>query len=149
MSAEPKAVAQYRPDLAFDGGVRRIVEIQLGIVRRVVVVTGVADRRGPAKGAATLYTKMGIDPTQLLHTNTGRPVQLVNKGEPIKDLGADGMPASWKKKFNLDANDTTLAQRDLQGDGYTVMDKYLAGLDPTKKIDWNNPQSNLNTLAVK
>jgi hypothetical protein len=27
------------------------------------------------------------------------------------------------------------------------MDKYLAGLDPTKKIDWNNPQSNINTLA--
>jgi ribosome-associated heat shock protein Hsp15 len=31
------------------------VEIQLGIVRRVVVVTGVADRRGSAKIAATLY----------------------------------------------------------------------------------------------
>ena len=71
------------------------------------------------------------------------------KGEPIKDLGADGIPASWKKKFNLDANDASLAQKDLQGDGYTVMDKYLAGLDPTKKIDWNNPQSNVNTLAGK
>jgi ribosome-associated heat shock protein Hsp15 len=31
------------------------VEIQLGMVRRVVVVTGLADRRGPAKIAATLY----------------------------------------------------------------------------------------------
>ena len=40
----------------------------------------------------------------------------------------------------------TLAQKDLQGDGYTVMDKYLDGLDPTKKIDWSNPQSNVNTL---
>jgi hypothetical protein len=71
------------------------------------------------------------------------------KGEPIKDLGADGIPASWKKKYNLDANDASLAQKDLQGDGYTVMDKYLAGLDPTKKIDWNNPQSNVNTLVLK
>ena len=71
------------------------------------------------------------------------------KGEPIKDLGPDGIPASWKKKFNLDANDASLAQKDLQGDGYTVMDKYLAGLDPTKKIDWNNPQSNINTLVLK
>ena len=70
----------------------------------------------------------------------------VYKGEPIKDLGADGIPLSWKKKFNLDANDDSLAQKDLQGDGYTVMDKYLAGLDPTKKIDWNNPRSNVNTL---
>jgi len=68
------------------------------------------------------------------------------KGDPIKDLGADGIPLSWKKKFNLDANDDSLAQKDLQGDGYTVMDKYLAGLDPTKKIDWNNARSNVNTL---
>ena len=68
------------------------------------------------------------------------------KGEPVKDLGADGIPLSWKKKFGLDTNDDSLAQKDLQGDGYTVMDKYLAGLDPTKKIDWNNPQSNVNTL---
>jgi ribosome-associated heat shock protein Hsp15 len=31
------------------------VEIRLGMVRRIVVVTGLADRRGPAKVAATLY----------------------------------------------------------------------------------------------
>jgi hypothetical protein len=68
------------------------------------------------------------------------------KGEPIQDLGADGIPLSWKKKFGLDVQDAALAQKDLQGDGYTVMDKYLAGLDPTKKIDWSNPQSNVNTL---
>jgi hypothetical protein len=67
-------------------------------------------------------------------------------GEPIKDLGADGIPLSWKKKFGLDPNDLALAQKDLQGDGYTVMDKYLDGLDPTKKIDWNDPRSNVNTL---
>jgi hypothetical protein len=68
------------------------------------------------------------------------------KGEPIKDLGADGIPLSWKQKYGLDVNDASLAQKDLQGDGYTVMDKYLAGLDPTKKIDWNDPRSNVNTL---
>ena len=31
------------------------LEIQLGAIRRVVVVTGLADRRGPAKVAASLY----------------------------------------------------------------------------------------------
>jgi hypothetical protein len=68
------------------------------------------------------------------------------KGEPIKDLCADGIPLSWKKKFGLDVNDDSLAQKDLQGDGYTVMEKYLDGLDPTKKIDWSDPRSNVNTL---
>ncbi len=68
------------------------------------------------------------------------------KGDPIKDMCPDGMPLSWKEKYHLDTKDIALAQEDLQGDGYTVMDKYLAGLDPTKKIDWNDPQSNVNTL---
>ena len=68
------------------------------------------------------------------------------RGEPIKDLGADGIPASWKKKYKLDANDATLAQKDLQGDGYTVIEKYLYDLDPTKKIDSSNPQSTANIL---
>ncbi|HLZ55128.1 MAG TPA: polysaccharide lyase, partial [Verrucomicrobiae bacterium] len=67
-------------------------------------------------------------------------------GEPIKDLCPDGIPLSWKVKYHLDTNDVELGQKDLQGDGYTVMDKYLDGLDPTKKIDWNSPQSNVNTL---
>jgi ribosome-associated heat shock protein Hsp15 len=31
------------------------IEIRLGVVRRTLVVTGLADRRGPAKVAATLY----------------------------------------------------------------------------------------------
>lgn len=67
-------------------------------------------------------------------------------GEPIKDLGADGIPLWWKEKFHLDTNDVSLVQKDLQGDGYTVIEKYLNGLDPTKKIDWKNPASNVNTL---
>ncbi len=68
------------------------------------------------------------------------------QGSPNPAVGADGLPLAWKRQYRLDLNDPALAQRDLQGDGYTVMDKYLAGLDPTKKIDWGQPQSNLNTL---
>ena len=66
------------------------------------------------------------------------------KGEPIKDLCADGIPLSWKKKFKLDDKDDALAQKDLQGDGYTVIEKYLYGLDPTKKFDWAALQANVN-----
>jgi hypothetical protein len=42
----------------------------------------------PEDFAVSLYTKLGIDPHQVLHTNTGRPVQLVNGGKPIKELFA-------------------------------------------------------------
>src|SRR5882672_281773 len=58
-------------------------------------VIGATDAKGyyasenvhsPEDFAATLYTKMGIDPHMHLHTNTGRPVQLVAGGNPIKEL---------------------------------------------------------------
>ena len=44
------------------------------------------DVHSPEDFACTLYTKLGLDPHQVLHTNTGRPVSLVNGGEPIKEL---------------------------------------------------------------
>ena len=71
------------------------------------------------------------------------------QGKPIPDLGPDGIPLSWKQKYRLDTNDAALAQKDLSGDGYTVMDKYLNGLDPTKKIDWSQPGSNQSLLTVQ
>jgi hypothetical protein len=61
------------------------------------LVLGATDPKGyyasenvhsPEDFAATLYTKMGIDPTEHLMTNSGRPVQLVNGGTPIKELFA-------------------------------------------------------------
>ena len=40
----------------------------------------------PEDFACTLYRKLGIDPRQILYTNTGKPVPLVNGGAPIKEL---------------------------------------------------------------
>jgi hypothetical protein len=42
----------------------------------------------PEDFAVSLYTKLGIDPHQTLHTTAGRPVQLVSGGKPIKELFA-------------------------------------------------------------
>src|SRR6201989_3013389 len=52
------------------------VEIRLGMIRRVVVVTGVAERRGPAKVAATLYeeTRESLEERERLQPQpAGRP----------------------------------------------------------------------------
>ena len=60
-------------------------------------IVGATDAKGyyasesvykPEDFAASLYTKMGIDPAQVLHTNTGRPIQLVNGGRLMKELFA-------------------------------------------------------------
>ena len=42
----------------------------------------------PQDFAASLYTKMGIDPTTVLHDTNNRPVQLVSNGRLIKELFA-------------------------------------------------------------
>jgi hypothetical protein len=66
-----------------------------GIPRGQIV--GATDAKGyhasenvyrPEDFAASIYTKMGIDHAQVLHTNTGRPVQLVSNGRVIKELFA-------------------------------------------------------------
>jgi hypothetical protein len=71
------------------------------------------------------------------------------KGQPATDLDSDGLPRWWKAKYGLDSKDLSLAAKDLKGDGYTVFEKYLDGLDPAKKIDWTDPKSNENALSAE
>jgi len=115
-----------------------------------------------AHAGATLPRRDAVDERAVRQTRTGQVDFAAGKGiitdvaqvggypeyrgTPWPDVGADGLPLAWKQKYKLDVADPALAQKDLQGDGYTVIEKYLAGLDPTKKIDWQNPASNVNTL---
>jgi hypothetical protein len=64
-----------------------------GIPRGQIV--GATDAKGyyaaedvysPEDFAASLYHKLGIDPEQVMHTETGRPIQLVDGGARIKEL---------------------------------------------------------------
>jgi hypothetical protein len=58
-------------------------------------VVGATDKRGysaterilsPENFAATVYTKLGIDPNKTYYTPTGRPVHLVSDPTPISEL---------------------------------------------------------------
>jgi hypothetical protein len=70
------------------------------------------------------------------------------KGTPAKDSDSDGMPDSWEIKCGLNPNDASDASKDLNGDGYTNIEKYINGLDPTKKIDWKDPKNNVDPLMA-
>jgi hypothetical protein len=65
------------------------------------------------------------------------------KGDPVIYTQHDGIPDWWKKKYGLDVNDPDIAGKDCNGDGYTNIEKYLDGLDPTKKVDWKNLKNNV------
>jgi len=73
-------------------------------------------------------------------------------GKPYKDSDNDGMPDVWEKKYKklgLDPNDPSDAVKDCNGDGYTNIEKYINGIDPTKKVDWKNLKNNHDTLKEK
>jgi hypothetical protein len=63
-------------------------------------------------------------------------------GEPWKDSDGDGIPDWWERKYGLDPNDPSDAARDCNGDGYTNIEKYLNGLDPKQKVDWQDLRNN-------
>jgi hypothetical protein len=69
-------------------------------------------------------------------------------GQPFTYPQNDGIPDWWKQKYHLDVNDPDLANKDCNGDGYTNLEKYLDGLDPTERVDWKDPKANVNTLMA-
>jgi hypothetical protein len=68
------------------------------------------------------------------------------KGRPYKDSDNDGMPDDWEKQYKLNPKDPADAALDCNGDGYTNIEKYIHGIDPAKKIDWHDPENNIDTL---
>lgn len=66
--------------------------------------------------------------------------------EPDLDSDRDGIPDWWEIKYGLNPHDASDANADLNGDGYTNLEKYLNGIDPTKNIDWRKPENHVNPL---
>jgi hypothetical protein len=69
------------------------------------------------------------------------------KGTPYKDSDGDGMPDAWELKHGLNPKDASDANLDSNGDGYTNIEKYINGIDPSKKIDWKDLKNNIDVLA--
>lgn len=66
------------------------------------------------------------------------------EGSPVKDSDSDGMPDDWETQYGLNPNDASDASKDLSGDGYTNIEKYLNGTDPTKKLDYKDLKNNVD-----
>jgi hypothetical protein len=54
-------------------------------------------------------------------------------GTPYPDADADGMPDEWERKYGLNPADAADTNGDLNGDGYTNVEEFINGRDPTAK----------------
>ena len=50
-------------------------------------------------------------------------------GEAYIDTDGDGIPDEWEIKYGLNPNDPSDANQDMNGDGYTNIEKYINGID--------------------
>ena len=69
-------------------------------------------------------------------------------GSAPADTDNDGMPDDWEAKHGLDANNASDHSLDKDGDGYTNVEEYLNGTDPTMFVDYTESENNVSTLGT-
>ncbi|MBC2605228.1 polysaccharide lyase [Pelagicoccus albus] len=63
-------------------------------------------------------------------------------GKPYKDSDGDGMPDKWEKMHGLNPKDASDASADLNGDGYTNIEDFINGMDPSAPAQkWETPRT--------
>jgi hypothetical protein len=58
----------------------------------------------------------------------------------------DGMPDEWEQRFSFDPKDESDGPKDKDKDGFTNLEEYFNGTDPTSFVDYTKPENNINTL---
>lgn len=79
-------------------------------------------------------------------------VYLPEEAEPVQRLRSemitkDGIRVGWKKDFNFDPADPGVKDLDPDGDGFSNLEEFLAGTDPTRKEDSPAKESKLKARA--
>jgi pectate lyase len=62
------------------------------------------------------------------------------------DSDHDGMSDEWERRFKLNPQDSADGPQDNDKDGYTNLEEFLNGTDPTRFVDYTKPENNVNTL---
>jgi hypothetical protein len=68
------------------------------------------------------------------------------RGQPVVDSDGDGIPDWWERKYGLNPHDPADAVKD-GGSGYSYIEMYLNGIDPTRRLDFTDPKNNVDTLT--
>ena len=78
----------------------------------------------------------------------GYPSLSYSKSELPKDSDLDGMPDDWEKKYGLNPKQAGDAAQDLDKDGYTNIEEFLNGTDPTEYVNYRNLGNNIDQISM-
>ena len=69
-------------------------------------------------------------------------------GKAPEDSDHDAMPDEWETMYDLNPKDSSDGPKDKDGDGFTNVEEYINGTDPTQFVDYSKPENNVNTLKA-
>lgn len=72
-----------------------------------------------------------------------------NSGPVGVDTENDGMPDWWETKYKLNPNDPADANGDLSKTGFTNLEQFLNGRDPTVFVDYTKMENNVDLLRAE
>jgi acetyl esterase/lipase len=108
---------------------------------------------------ASLPVRDAVD-ARLIDTVRNRTGSIIDSQEQVggwptyraasarRDSDHDGMPDEWETRYGLDPNDPSDGPADKDKDGYTNVEEYLNGTEPTQYIDYRHPGNNRAPLAA-
>ena len=115
-----------------------------------------------AQAGACLPRRDGVDARIIEMVRTGRPTfgnGIIDTPEDVggwpqyrsapapTDSDHDGMPDAWEKRFNLKWDDPSDGAKDADADGYTNVEEWLNGTDPSRFLDYRDPANNRDALT--
>lgn len=63
------------------------------------------------------------------------------------DADNDGMPDEWENRYGLNPSDGTDHSADSDQDGYTNIEEFLNGTDPTVFVDYTQAENNISVIG--
>lgn len=77
----------------------------------------------------------------------GYPVLSYSNKEVPRDSDKDGMPDEWEKANGFDAKNAADALGDKDGDGYSNLEEYINGTNPSEYVDYHNLGNNIDRIS--
>ena len=75
--------------------------------------------------------QIGTGPSHISEIDKPGDIGLIDSGTPYDDSDHDGMADEWEQLYCFDPNDPSDGPEDADGDGYTNVEEFLNGTQPT------------------